>query len=276
MTLPTTSLVVAATAAAATVALTRHESDATQAAERMAAAALESLLNAIDANDAETGTHVRRVATYALILADEAGLSRAEQASIERVALFHDIGKIHEALFDIIHDGNTLSPADRKAIATHPMLGAQVLAPLDGFYPELANGVLSHHEYWDGKGYPRGLKGNRIPLAARVVAIADTYDAITHSRRYRAGQSAEHAREAILAGRGTQFDPSWVDLFILPPVFERIVAAQREVGRWHAPVQSRRRGREEQRVPEISFRWRPGRRGSRGRPPSDQPRQTPR
>src|SRR5438045_6910847 len=91
-------------------------------AERLSAATLETLLNAIDANDANTGAHVRRVAAYALILGDAADLSEHECKSIERVALFHDIGKIHEALFDIVRENDSLSPAERRAIATHPDL----------------------------------------------------------------------------------------------------------------------------------------------------------
>jgi HD-GYP domain-containing protein (c-di-GMP phosphodiesterase class II) len=264
----------AAAAAAAGAALLRHEYKGRQAAERIAAAALESLLKAIDANDPETGAHVRRVASYALILADAAGLDEHEKRSVERVALFHDIGKIHEALFDLIHDASELTPEERKAIATHPQRGADVLAPLCGFYPDLPSGVLSHHERWDGTGYPRRLKGRRIPLSARVVSIADTFDAITHSRRYSAGRSVEKAGEVILEGRGTQFDPELVDLFVFPPVFARILANLREVARWRQPVQTRRTGRDEQQVPDITFRWRPGRTGARGRPASDRSRRT--
>jgi HD-GYP domain-containing protein (c-di-GMP phosphodiesterase class II) len=264
----------ATAAAAAAAALFRHELKRRQTAERIAAASLESLLKAIDANDPQTGAHVRRVASYALILADAAGLDEHEKRSVERVALFHDIGKIHEALFDIIHDDAELTPEERRAIATHPQRGAEVLAPLCGFYPDLPRGVLSHHERWDGKGYPRRLKGRRIPLSARVVSIADTFDAITHSRRYRDGRSVEKAGEVILDGRGTQFDPELVDLFVFPPVFDRIIANMREVSRWREPVQSRRTGEEEQQVPDITFRWRPGRTGARGRPATDRTRRT--
>ena len=266
----------AASAAAAAAVLLRHEQVTRQATERFAAAALETLLNAIDANDAQTGAHVRRVATYALILADAADLSERECKSIERVALFHDIGKIHEALFDIIHDDEKLSSADRRAIATHPTRGAKVLSPLLGFYPDLPDGVLSHHERWDGTGYPRGLKGRRIPLSARLVAIVDTFDAITHRRRYRDGRSSEVARRIILESRGKQFDPELVDLFDFPPVFARIAAAERRVERWRRPIQQRRAGGEDdsENVPDITFRWRPGRTGGRGLPPSDQSRRT--
>lgn len=265
-----------AAAAAASALVVRHELKGRRTAERVAAASLESLLKAIDANDPATGAHVRRVASYALVLADAAGLAEHEKRSVERVALFHDIGKIHEALFDIIHDAHKLSPAERKAIATHPQRGADVLAPLSGFYPDLPDGVLSHHERWDGTGYPRRLKGRRIPLSARVVAIADTFDAVTHSRRYRDGRSTETACEVVLEGRATQFDPDLVDLFVFPPVIARILATTREVARWTEPVQMRRTGRDEEEVPDITFRWRPGRTGTRGRPASDQARRTPR
>jgi HD-GYP domain-containing protein (c-di-GMP phosphodiesterase class II) len=265
---------VAVVTAAAGALLLNHELKGRQTAERIAAAALESLLKAIDANDPETGAHVRRVAAYALVLADAAGLDEHDKRSIERVALFHDIGKIHEALFDIIHETHALTPAERKAIATHPQRGADVLAPLSGFYPDLPEGVLSHHERWDGTGYPRHLKGRRIPLSARAVSIVDTFDAITHSRRYREGRSAMTARAMLLEGRGTQFDPELVDLFVFPPVFERVLATAREVSRWREPIQTRRTGQDEEEVPDISFRWRPGRSAARGRPASDRPRRT--
>src|SRR5687767_15219153 len=90
------------------------------AAERLGAAALESLLNAIDANDPATGAHVRRVAAVSLIIADACGLSEQARSSVERVALFHDIGKMHEALFDITHDDHALSAEEREQIGTHP------------------------------------------------------------------------------------------------------------------------------------------------------------
>jgi HD-GYP domain-containing protein (c-di-GMP phosphodiesterase class II) len=269
-----------ATAAAAAAILIRRE-QTRRATERFAAAALETLLKAIDANDADTGAHVRRVATYALILADAADLSEHDCKSIERVALFHDIGKIHEALFDIVREEDSLNPAERRAIATHPAVGASVLEPLRVFYPDLPDGVLAHHERWDGKGYPRGLKGRRIPLSARVVSIVDTFDAITHRRPYHSGHPADVARQAIIDGRGTQFDPDLVDLFLFPPVYARIAKAERVVEDWKRaiengkpPVQKRRPNGEDTNVPDITFRWRPGRSGSTERPVSDPALQT--
>jgi HD-GYP domain-containing protein (c-di-GMP phosphodiesterase class II) len=228
--------------------------------ERFAAAGLETLLNAIEANDADTGRHVRRVAAYSLIIAEFAGLDERQSHAVERVALFHDIGKIHEALFDIVHDDHRLSEADRKAIDTHPRRGAEVLAPLDAFYPELAAGVLSHHERWDGSGYPRRLKGKRIPLEARIVTIADTFDAVSHSRVYRRGRGVDEALQVIREGRGTQFDPQLVDLTLLPPVVARLTR-ERLASRRPRPG---RRSREKEPAPDVRFRWRSESLGSRG------------
>src|SRR6478672_4824645 len=184
MPLSRTTIATASVTAAAGTLVAWRELKARRSAERMAAAALESLLRAIDANDPSTGVHVRRVAEYALILCEAADLSPHECRSITRVALFHDVCNIHEALFDIIHDVKRLTPAERREVTTHPRRGADVLEPLAGFYPDLQQGVLAHHERWNGTGYPRQLEGRNIPLAARIVAIADTFDAITHRRQY--------------------------------------------------------------------------------------------
>jgi HD-GYP domain-containing protein (c-di-GMP phosphodiesterase class II) len=227
-----------------------------QRVERLAAAALESLLNAIDANDPATGEHVRRVAAMSLILADARGLSEREQSSVERVALFHDVGKIHEALFDITHDDQVLSAAERLQIATHPQRGADVVAPLSRFYPDLGDGVLAHHERWDGGGYPRGLRGTEIPLAARIVALADTFDAITRRRRYGAPRSAPDAVEVIAGERGRQFDPELTDLFLSSDVQARVQAAMSPS---LAPAElpgKRKPSPARADVPDVAFRWR--------------------
>lgn len=236
-----------------------QELSSRERAERLAAALLETLLNAIDANDAQTGAHVRRVARFALILADAAELGERTRHSVERIALFHDIGKISEALFDIIHDDTGLSPTERREIATHPQRGADVLAPLAAFYPDLPEGVLAHHERWDGTGYPRRLRGEAIPIAARVVTIADTFDAITFSRRYRRGRSAHDAAERLAEGRATQFDPDLTDLFLFPPVFFQVEQAMHEAVQGPPrPRRDRRRGASESDAPDINFRWRDG------------------
>jgi HD-GYP domain-containing protein (c-di-GMP phosphodiesterase class II) len=249
--------------AAATGLLYREHSIRTRA-ERLSAATLETLLNAIDANDAVTGAHVRRVAMYALILGEEAGLDKRTLRSVERVALFHDIGKLHGALTDIFHDPAKLTPEERRAVMTHPQRGAEVLEPLSSFYPDLGKGVAAHHEHWDGSGYPRCLKGRRIPLPARVVAIADSFDAITHRRRYSHARSFSEATRAIEEGKGTQFDPDLVDLFLTPRVSTRIEQAMREANMPQKKRGNRRSG-EAHRAPDVTFRWRPRSLESRSR-----------
>jgi HD-GYP domain-containing protein (c-di-GMP phosphodiesterase class II) len=224
-------------------------------AERLAAATMETLLNAIDANDAITGAHVRRVAAYSICLAEAACLDEREKHSIERIALFHDIGKLDEALFDIFHETSKLTPEERRAVRKHPEKGAEVLQPISIFYPDLGKGVLAHHERWDGRGYPRRLKGNRIPLASRIVCIADTFDAITHRRRYSAGRSFAEATEAILQGRAKQFDPLLVDLFMTPPVQEEFQRILREAHKPGRKKKGRRVGADSS-APDLTFRWR--------------------
>ena len=233
-----------------------HERRMRRRAERFAAAALESLLRAIDANDPRTGAHVRRVAEYALILTDALGIAERERRTIELAALFHDVGKIHEALFDILHEPGKLTAAEWRAIRTHPIRGAEVLAPIAHFHPRLADAVLSHHERWDGKGYPRRLRGRRIPLSARVVSLADTFDVITHGRRYRQGRAASAAAAVIVQGRGTQFDPDLVDLVLLPPVFERLVEAHQELSRRGEALLKRRESPGYEQAPNVEIRWR--------------------
>ncbi|HEX6628187.1 MAG TPA: HD domain-containing phosphohydrolase [Gemmatimonadaceae bacterium] len=258
--------IVPITIGAAAGGLLYREHNARTKAERLSAATMETLLNAIDANDEETGEHVRRVAGYALILGDAAGLDEHTLRSVERVALFHDIGKLHEAITDIFHENAKLTPEERRAVMTHPQRGAEVLAPLGAFYPDLPQGVAAHHERWDGSGYPRGLKGKKIPLQARVVSIADSFDAITHRRRYKHARSFEEAVKAIREGRGTQFDPQLVDLFLTKPVLDKTEQAMREA---HAPRRKdehRRRG-ETKKAPDVTFRWRLRSPGSPARDP---------
>ena len=225
------------------------------ALERLGAATLESLLDAIDANNPETGAHARRVADYALRLACVADADERMQHAVERVALFHDIGKIDGAISDIVSETKKLTAEERRAVMRHPRRGAEVLRPLATFYPDLPEGVLSHHERWDGKGYPRGLKRTTIPFEARVVAIADTFDAITHSRPYSHARTMEEATEIISGGRGTQFDPELVDLFLSPPVLEYVENAMKKA-RSPKRTHGKRRGGSTPNVPDITFRWR--------------------
>jgi HD-GYP domain-containing protein (c-di-GMP phosphodiesterase class II) len=247
---------------AATLERGGHEA-AAHLVTRLAAAALESLLHAIDANDPETGAHVRRVAINSVILARAADWDEVRQHRVERVALFHDIGKINGALFDVMRGTVGLTVAERRLIATHADRGAEVVAPLASFYPELPAAVRAHHEWWNGKGYPRGLRGTAIPFEARIVAIADVFDALTHRRRYKAAIGVGGADKLIAAGRGTQFDPDLTDLFLSPPVQEEIATAQAAQAERHgvrvrggARSDPRKQAGPRRDTPEIAFRWR--------------------
>jgi HD-GYP domain-containing protein (c-di-GMP phosphodiesterase class II) len=236
---------------------------------RIAAAAFESLLHAIDANDPETGAHVRRVATAAVILTRAADGDEVSQHRVARVALFHDIGKINGALFDVMRGTVTLTAAERRLIATHADRGADVLQPLASFYPELPEAIRAHHEWWNGRGYPRRLKGTAIPFEARVVAIADVFDALSHRRRYKVAQSVARSDELIAAGRGTQFDPDLTDLFLSPPVQEEIAAARRSqrvrplaaLPLGGARSDPRQQAGPRGDTPEIAFRWQATKKG---------------
>ncbi|MFL5509352.1 MAG: HD-GYP domain-containing protein [Gemmatimonadaceae bacterium] len=256
--------IVSISVGAAATGLIAREHTLRSRAERLGAATMETLLNAIDANDEATGAHVRRVAAYALILGEAAGLDDRMLHSVERIALFHDIGKLHGALTDIFHESTKLTPEERRAVMTHPLRGAEVLAPLAAFYPTLGKAVAAHHEKWDGSGYPKGLKGRRIPVEARIVAIADSFDAITHRRRYSHARSFGEAVKAIEEGRGTQFDPDMVDLFLGSDVLAKIEKEMRRAHSVKASASNRRRG-EAKPAPDLTFRWRPRSRGSRSR-----------
>ena len=251
------------------VALTLRRKHDQRLGERVAAAALEALLNAIDANDAQTGAHVRRVAAYALVLARAAGLDAHQCATIARVALYHDIGKITAAVFDIVHDEDKLDERERALIITHPQLGANVIRPLSDFYPELYDGVPTHHERWDGSGYPRGLRGLEIPVQARIVAFADTFDVITNGRRYERERSVTAAREVIAKGRGTQFDPELTDLFLSEPVFGEMVETFHAANSPQIARPDRRDSAAALGAPDITFRWR---NGATAQPPRDRSR----
>lgn len=230
--------------------------------DRHVAALYESLLQTMDANDAETGRHVRRVAAASVVLAEAAGLDDGERRTVERVALFHDIGKIHQAIYDVVHEDRKLTEDEWARVEAHPGLGARVLEPLASFDPALPEGVLAHHERWDGSGYPRGLRGTEIPLAARIVAICDAFDAMTHRRNYQAERSFEEARALIRDGAGTHFDPELASLFLRPDVQARVAASMRRVssGRPRRQPDERRRQRAgpaaHAGAPDVSFRWR--------------------
>ena len=187
-------------------------------------ATVRALTNAVEARDAYTGKHAERVAAYALEIGSAMGQQWAGHAEIEFGFLLHDIGKV--AVPDsILHKPEPLTPQERELIKLHPVTGWEIVRQVD-FLGAACEVVRHHHERWDGQGYPDGLKDEDIPLSARVFAVADTLDALTTTRPYRAASPISQARELIQEARGTQFDPAVVDAFANMPdeVFERIRA----------------------------------------------------
>lgn len=183
--------------------------------ERLAEAyngTLESLVAALDMRDQETRGHSARVAAHAVELAKVLGIRDEEELGmIYRGALMHDVGKI--GVPDaILRKNGPLTDEEWEFMRRHPAFGYRILAQVPYLRPA-ARIVLAHHERWDGQGYPRGLKGEQIPLGARIFAVCDAYDAIVSNRPYRGGQPPEAALHEILAGSGTQFDPKVVEAF---------------------------------------------------------------
>jgi putative nucleotidyltransferase with HDIG domain len=169
-------------------------------------ATVRALANAVEARDAYTGKHAERVAAYGLAIARVAGLRLADDAQAEFGFLLHDIGKV--AVADaILFKPDPLTPGERTLMEQHPIVGDEILRDVD-FLGEAKQVVRSHHERWDGQGYPDALAGDQIPLAARVFAVADTLDALTTDRPYRPGRSLAEARVIVAQAAGTQFDPA--------------------------------------------------------------------
>jgi len=173
---------------------------------------LVALASAVDAKDPLTEHHCGRVADRALVLARLAGLSPDHVEAVGYGAVLHDVGKIGIAEAVLTKPGR-LSDDERLEMQRHPIIGAEILQPLR-LGRIVGPIVRGHHERWDGTGYPDGLRGAAIPMGARVVAVIDAHDAMTHDRPYRARLSDDEARQELIRHSGTQFDPDLVDLLL--------------------------------------------------------------
>lgn len=174
--------------------------------------AARTILRALDAKDSYTFGHSMRVAYFSLVTGAEAGLNADEMYELELSAIFHDIGKIGTP-DAVLNKPSRLSEEEFAIMKQHPEQTFQILQDFPGF-EKIADNARFHHERFDGKGYPMGLKGDDIPFAARIILIADTFDAMTSTRPYRKGLSYEVAFDELLQFSGTQFDPHLVKMFI--------------------------------------------------------------
>ena len=172
----------------------------------------EALANAIDAKDGYTRGHSARVAMYSQRIAKEAALSEKECEQVYFAALLHDVGKIGVSN-EIINKTDKLTDEEFAQIRRHTILGNQILASIHQS-PYLSIGARYHHERYDGKGYPDGLAGEDIPEIARIITVADSFDAMTSRRSYRDPMDWDEVKEQLLGGIGTQFDPRFAKIML--------------------------------------------------------------
>lgn len=175
--------------------------------------------------DTETGNHIKRVGLYSARLAMALGLDQSEVDSIRLAAPMHDVGKI--GIPDkVLRKPGALTAEERRIMETHTTIGAELLSGSESPVLCKAKEIAEfHHERWDGRGYPHGIAGSEIPLAARIVAVADVYDALSQNRVYRAAMPEPQVLEILQQGRGTHFDPELVDVAMTLTCDFQLIAA---------------------------------------------------
>ena len=180
--------------------------------EKLSEEVMRTLANTIDAKDPYTNGHSLRVAKYSMEIAKRSGMTREQQKEVYQMALLHDIGKIGVP-DEIINKDTRLTDEEYAAIRKHPAIGSDILQTIEEM-PDIMIGARWHHERYDGHGYPDGLAGTEIPVIARIIGVADAYDAMTSKRSYRNILSQEVVRGEIERGKCTQFDPDYADIMI--------------------------------------------------------------
>jgi len=181
------------------------------------------LAASLDARDPYTMGHSTRVARMSCLLGRRLGMGEEELSNLERAAIFHDLGKI-QTPDDVLLKGERLSHAEEEQMRSHPVDGTEILRMAPFLHPYIPV-VRAHHEWYNGEGYPDGIKGDEIPLHAQIIALADAFDAMTTERPYREALSSEEAIDEILGFRGTQFSPELAESFAMmvrekPPMDE--------------------------------------------------------
>ncbi len=190
----------------------RELKEAKQEVENSYFSAIQSLAVALEAKDRYTAGHSQRVSRFATMIARGLEMPAPEVRTIGQIGLLHDIGKIG---MDerVLNKPGRLTPEEFEMVKQHPVIGAQILLPVRALEGHIS-GIKHHHESWDGTGYPDGLKGETIPLPARIICVADSFDAMTSTRPYRPGRSLEEAILELQRCAGVQFDGRCVEAFI--------------------------------------------------------------
>jgi putative nucleotidyltransferase with HDIG domain len=194
--------------------------------DRMNRELLQLMVKSIEARDPYTSGHSRRVEHFAVLIARAIGLPERETRRIGQAALLHDVGKIHEKYAPILLKEDRLTPSEWATIQQHPIDGAELVSTMTQLQ-DLVPAIRHHHERWDGGGYPDGLVGDQIPRMARIIALADTIDAMTSARPYRPALQPEEVRSEMIKCRGSQFDPDIVDRLLVDNAWQTIFAPAR-------------------------------------------------
>lgn len=194
--------------------------------EQMNRELLELMVTTLEARDPYTSGHSRRVQNYAVQIARYLRLPERETRALSQAALLHDVGKIHEKYARILSKTDQLTPDEWALMQEHPVDGERLVSTMSRL-KELTPAIRHHHEQWDGTGYPDGVAGEDIPLAARIIALADTIDAMTSARPYRAPLAPEQVREELVRCRGRQFDPWLTDQVLSSALWKKLFVPDR-------------------------------------------------
>ncbi len=192
---------------------TRRGAGASSWGEPRTLAFLELLAATIEAKDRFMRGHARRVAFYSGLVAERMGLADGERESLRMAAFLHDLGKVGVPT-DLLRKPGALSPDERRIVEQHPAIGSGLLAPLD-LPAAVSLALRHHHEWWNGRGYPDGIAAEGIPLVARIIGVADAFDAMTSDRPYRRTPGPERAAAELRRWAGVQFDPEISKQFLL-------------------------------------------------------------
>jgi len=207
---------------------------------------LELMVAAIEARDPYTSGHSRRVAANSRIISEAIGLKERETERIAIAALLHDVGKIHDVFGPILNKPGRLTPEENAIMKTHPIKSEELAATVSELKDVLPL-IRHHHENWDGSGYPDAIAGEAIPLGSRIIMFADTIDAMTTDRPYRAALGEAAVRSEMKKFRGTQFDPAIYDRLLASPEFSRLFSTGKEM-----PLRSRALPAETLRTPKLA------------------------